>query len=121
MAINDIKIKSHDIYLERNSDKGGNLTIGTASSANSNLIVHGNITGDSVNVGSGGLSVGGSITTESLIVNGNITGNIAGNASTADRINTTKSIGSYYNPVNNYYYFLYFITKLLQECNKIDK
>lgn len=27
MAINDIKIKSHDIYLEKDNNKGGNLTV----------------------------------------------------------------------------------------------
>ena len=71
MAINNIKITTHDIFIEKdNKDKGGNLTIGTTTNATSNLIVHGNISGDKATVGSSGLTVDGATGTKTLDVSG---------------------------------------------------
>ena len=80
MAINDIKIKSHDIYLERNGDKGGNLTIGASTTTNS-------LTVNTTTNNKGGLIVGTSDSPSYLDVygvinnNGNLTvsGTITGN------------------------------------------
>ena len=82
MAINDIKIKSHDIYLERNSDKGGNLIIGASTTTNS-LTVNTNTTNK------GGLTVGTSDSQGDINVYGNILlyGNTERTISCKDRLN----------------------------------
>ena len=86
MAINDIKIKSHDIYLERNGDKGGNLIIGASTTTNS-------LTVNTNTINKGDLTVNGNTTTNSLTVNTNTNNN--GNLTVSGTITgNTVSVGS---------------------------
>ena len=93
MAINNIKITTHDIFIEKdNKDKGGNLTIGTTTNATSNLIVHGNISGDKATVGSGGLTVDGATGMTTLDVSGStVTNSLTVNTNTTNKGDLTVS------------------------------
>lgn len=75
MAINNIKIKSHDIYLEKDNNKGGNLQIGTLTT-NPNklgsLTVYGN-----VNMTSPAISMSGAKSVNINTPTLNVTGNVA--------------------------------------------
>lgn len=86
MAINDIKIKSHDIYLERNGDKGGNLNIGASTTTNS-------LTVNTTTNNKGGLIVGTSDSPSYLDVHGVINNN--GNLTVSGTITgNTLAVGS---------------------------
>lgn len=109
MAINDIKIKSHDIYLERNGDKGGNLNIGASTTTNT-------LTVNTNTINKGDLTVSGNTTTNGLTVNGNtnnngnltVSGTITGNTVnvgsgglTVSASTTTNSLTVNTNTINN--------------------
>lgn len=88
MAINNIKIRAHDIFIEKDNDKGGNLTVG-ATNATTNLTVHGSTTTDSLTVNA--INVKDSTNTLTLSIS-NSKLNISGAVNVEGAITSTTNI-----------------------------